>query len=277
MKKFAKRLFLAFFLCGLLCGRLSLGFAQSMKIKGSDTIYPLMVSLNEVYHDEKKSSVKIEIDGGGSGTGIKALQNQEVDVAMASRAIKDAEKKKLGSYEEVVIAYDALSIIVNPRNPVEALSKAQLKDIFTGKIKNWQQLGGKDLPIAIYTRFNTSGTFDFMIDKVMDGAEFSQNAEAKSSNAGIVHSVSENPASIGFVGLAYIEDVVKPVSVAFKDKNYVKPTFKNAIDRKYPIVRKLFLYCKKEAGNEVKSFIDFIKTPLGQKVVTHKGYIPANL
>lgn len=251
------------------------GFSQPIKVKGSDTIYPLMTSLEEVFA-EIKSNTTLEISGGGSGTGIEALINNNVQIAMSSRGLKKPEKEKLGNFGELTIAYDALSIIINPGNNVNQLTKAQLKAIFTGEIKNWKEVGGHDAPINVYTRFTNSGTYDFMIDKVLDGEKFVNHASAKSSNAGIVQSVSEDLEGIGFVGLAYVEDVVKPISVSFSGE-FIRPTFKNALDRKYPISRPLYLYYKKENEAQLSSFIDFVTTPLGQEMVTHRGYIPVKI
>lgn len=247
--------------------------SQDFKIKGSDTIYPLMQSLSEVYTDSQDSNSRINVEGGGSGTGFKALISKEVHIAMASRKIKNSEKNQLKGAQEVVIALDALSIIVNTINPIEKLNKQQLKDIFTGKITNWKEVGGSDLPITVYTRFNNSGTYDFMIEKVMDNSEFSNQASAKASNAGIVQSVAENPAGIGFVGLAYVEEVVKPISISFSGE-FFRPTFKNALDQTYPITRPLYIYYRAEETASVQNFVNFIIAPLGQKIVTHKGYIP---
>ncbi len=270
MKLIIKWLFSLFLINTIILG----SNAQDLKIKGSDTLYPLVSSLGTVYNEENNDASAIKVEGGGSGTGVKALLENTVHAAMASRGLKVNEKQALGQFEEVIIAYDALSIIVHPSNPVEQLTKVQLKDIFTGKITNWSDVGGKDLPITIYSRLSSSGTYDFMISTVLDGEAFHGASSGKASNAGIVQSVAENPAGIGYVGLAYVEDVVKPISVSFNG-DFVRPTFKNALDKKYPISRPLYLFYKKETQVIIGGFVDFILAPFGQKIVTHKGYIPA--
>ncbi len=251
--------------------------AQTVQIKGSDTMLPLVQALIEIYmevHNDKKVSVT----GGGSGTGIVALMDGSVDVAMASRSLKTSEKLKLNNagkkYIEKVIAFDALSIIVHPSNPVNQLTREQLEGIFTGKITNWKDVGGKDMPIVVFTRESSSGTYEFMKEHVMAKKEFANTAIGSPSNAGIVQSVSQTPGGIGYVGLAYIEDVITPVSVSFGGKEFIKPSFKNALDNVYPISRPLHLYYLQSSAKNVQEFIDFVMTPLGQEMVTHKGYIP---
>ncbi len=247
-------------------------YAQNVQVKGSDTMLPLLRALSELYLEVGAQSTPINIEGGGSSVGIQALMNNQATMAMSSRDLKPEELTALNAFEKQIIGFDALSIIVNASNPVQKLTKKQLKAIFSGEIKNWREVGGQDLPIQVYTRFATSGTHDFMRTHVMDNANFSAEASAKSSNAGIVQAVSENIAGIGFVGLAYVEDVVKPVSISFEG-DYIRPTFKNALDRRYPIARPLYIIYQKEAAS-AHAFYEFIMSPLGQELVTHKGYIP---
>ena len=251
--------------------------AQTVKVKGSDTMLPMMQL--EVESFIKKYHGDINITGGGSGVGITSLLDGSADIAMSSRDLKIAEKlkfeEKKADIKEVQIANDALSIIVNPANKVQNMTREQLEGIFTGKITNWKEVGGEDLKIIVFTRETSSGTYEFMKEHVMGKKEFVKTAISASATAQIVYSVSENKAAIGYVGLAYVENIVKAVSVSYDGgQKYIAPTFNNAFNRIYPITRPLYLLYAGENTKRVKPFIDFVLSIYGQKLVTHKGYIP---
>lgn len=250
--------------------------AQPIKIKGSDTMLPLMQLEVEAYM--KKNPGQLNVTGGGSGTGITALLDGSVDMAMSSRDIKLAEKLK---FEEkgiklVVqqIANDALSIIVNPQNPIDKLTREQLEGIFTGKITNWKEVGGDDMRIVVYTRESSSGTYEFMKEHIMNKKEFTKTAISSSATAAVVYAVGQNKGAIGYVGIAYVEPIVKAVSVSYDGEKYVAPTFNNAFNKLYPVTRPLYILYPAEKEKMVKPFVDFVLSVYGQKLVTHKGYIP---
>ncbi len=246
---------------------------QDIQIKGSDTMLPLVEGLIELYANE--SNKKITVQGGGSGTGVSALQSGNVNIAMSSRPLKDSEKGLLIGLKHKEIAYDALSVIVNPTNSVNRLTKQQVSDIFTGKVRNWQAFGGPDLPITVYTRDSKSGTYDFMKTFVMEGGEYVGYAKELASNSGIVQAVTSEKGAIGYVGMAYVEDIVQTVAISVDGKNYIAPTFRSALEKKYPIIRALYLYYLPASEKDVKGFLDFILSPIGQKLASYKGYIPA--
>ena len=268
------------FLSALLACFIHVSISQTITIKGSDTMLPLVQALSEMYMENQKEEV-VTVTGGGSGTGITALLNNSVDMAMASRSLKMSEKIKLRNaskpYKEIVVAFDALSVIVNPENKVKKLTKEELKKIFTGEITNWKEVGGDDARIVVYTRESSSGTYEFMKGFVMDKKEFAKTAISTASNSGMVQSVSQTPGAIGYCGLAYLEDIIMPIRVSFDGSNYVKPSFKNALYRKYPISRPLYFYHLEENSSKVKNFVEFALTELGQRLVTHKGYIPVDV
>lgn len=251
--------------------------AQDIKIKGSDTMLPLVESMIEMFNGE--SGQQISAEGGGSSTGFTALKSKSIDMAMASRPIRDKERDEFKSQgrtvKETILAYDALSIVTHPSNPVKKLTKEQLKKIFTGEIKNWSELGGNNLPIKLIIRDTKSGTYAFMKSHVMDGKDYDPNAIMEESNSGIIQAVSQNQGSIGYVGLAYVEYIVSTVAVSFDGKTYYQPTFKTAMEKKYPILRALYLYYDSAMEAKVAVFKNFALSSTGQKVATHKGYIPA--
>jgi len=273
MKQFFQVIAIFYFLLHIA----NLSSAQ-IKVKGSDTMLPLVQELAEIFTN-KQGGTPVAVTGGGSGTGINALKSGSTDIAMSSRAMKMGEKiyfeEAKKGIKEIVIGFDALSIIVHPSNKVSNLTRQQLEGIFTGKITNWKEVGGEDLKIVPYTRESSSGTYEFMKEYVLDGKEFTNTAISSPATAGIVQSVSQTKGAIGYIGLAYLEDIVKPIAVSFDGSNFVMPTFKNAVDKKYPILRELYFFYTKNDESKVKSFTAFVMSDIGQKALAHKGYIPA--
>lgn len=248
----------------------------AQKIKGSDTVLPLTQEEIEAYKKENKS-IEISVTGGGSGVGIAALLSGTTDIAQSSRKIKFDEKQKLAEagkqVKEVVIAYDALSVVVNPANKVSNLTREQLEGIFTGKIKNWKEVGGEDLKIIPYSRETSSGTYEFFKESVLKNKNYMNGILSMPATGGIIQSVSQTKGAIGYVGFAYVNSKVKALHVSYdKGKTYLAPTVENAKNKSYPIVRPLFYYYT-NINATGKSFIDFILSAKGQKVVSEVGYI----
>lgn len=265
------------FLASLLAATTFLAQSQSLKIKGSDTMLPMLQLEVEAY--SKKNNGEINLTGGGSGVGITSLLDGSVDMAMSSRDLKLAEKMKFDDKNMKIkvlqIAVDALSIIINSKNKIKNLTREQLESIFTGKVTNWKEVGGDDQKIIIYSRESSSGTYEFMKEHVLNKKEFAKTAISASATAQIVYSVSQNAGAIGYVGLAYVEPIVKTVSVSYDGGlKYIAPTFNNAFNKIYPITRPLFLVYDNANEQKVKQFTDFVLSIYGQKLVTHKGYIP---
>ncbi len=251
------------------------GLAQ--KVKGSDTCLPLVQKEAESYM-EGNAKRSVTVIGGGSGVGISALIEGSTDIAMASRKMKFDEKKKINeagqTSKEVVIAYDALAIIVNPKNPVKNLTREQLADIFSGKITNWSQVGGPNMPIVTYSRETSSGTYEFFKTSVLKNRNYKSGIMSMPATGAVVQSVSQTPGAIGYVGLAYLNSKVKAIAVSYDNgKNYVEPTKENALNKTYPIVRPLFLYYTLNKKSKVEPFIDYILSKEGQEIVSKIGYI----
>jgi len=248
------------------------------KIKGSDTCLPLSQKFAEVYGNKNPGS-GISVVGGGSGVGLAALLSGTTDIAQSSRKMKIDEKLKIQetgkAVKEVVIAYDALSVIVNPSNPVNKLTREQLEAIFTGKFSNWKQVGGPDLKIIVYSRETSSGTYEFFKENVLKKKNFASNALLMAATGSVVQSVSQTKGAIGYVGLAYIEKDVKALQVSFdQGKNFVTPSVANAMSKKYPITRPLYYYYLTAKDASFRPLINFILSPEGQKIVLAEGYVP---
>ena len=240
-------------------------FAQ--KIKGSDTCLPLSQTEAENYM-KKNSSAKITVTGGGSGVGISALMEGTTDIAMTSRKMKFDERIKLQeakkNTKEVVIAYDALAVVVHPSNKVTNLTREQLEGIFTGKIKNWKEVGGADMKIVAYSRETSSGTYEFFKESVLKNKNYMNGILSMPATGAIIQSVSQTKGAIGYVGLAYLNKDVKAIHVSYE----------NAKNKTYPIVRPLFYYYETKNESKVKPFIDYILSAEGQVTVKEVGYIP---
>ncbi|MEG1615408.1 MAG: phosphate ABC transporter substrate-binding protein [Bacteroidales bacterium] len=263
-------LFFGFLFCAF-------GSATAQRIKGSDTLLPLSQKMAEEYMKAHPGE-RITVTGGGSGVGIASLQEGTTDIAQASRAMKPEEIEKIRSTNRIpvekVIAYDGLAVVVNPSNPVGRLTREQLQDIFTGKITNWDQVGGKNLKIIVYTRETSSGTYDFFKQHVMRRRDYTNKALSMPATGSIVQSIAQTPGAIGFVGLPYIGKL-KPIAVSYDGgKHYYEPTFANASSGKYPIVRPLYYYYNKKDAAKVTPFIDYILSPTGDEITRKLGYVP---
>jgi phosphate transport system substrate-binding protein len=252
--------------------------------KGSDTIVNMALGWAEAYRSVDPT-VSISVTGGGSGTGIAALINGTVDIANASRKITDdeiASAQKNGiNPVEFVVAVDALAVIVNPKNPVAELTIPQLSDIFTGRITNWRDVGGRDAPIVVVSRESNSGTHVYFLENVVrQGNSKSKDLFAKEtllmpSSVGIISEVSRNPNAIGYDGLGYVTKDVKLIAVAKTgDGPYVVPTVESGADGTYPLARNLYMYTAGEPDAVVQKYLDWIRGPDGQKIVAKLGFVP---
>ena len=256
----------------------SVSYAQ--KLKGSDTVLPLGQKEAESYMKENKAA-KVTVTGGGSGVGLAALVDGTTDIAMSSRKMKMAEKMKLQeaskASKEVIVAYDALAVVVNPENKVSQLTREQIEGIFTGKTKNWKEVGGDDLQIVVYSRESSSGTYEFFKEHVMNNKNYASSVLAMPATGSIIQSISQTKGAIGYVGLAYLEKEVKSIGVSYnKGKTFITPSMATAKDKTYPIIRPLYYYYLTKSEKVVKPFVDFCLSPEGQKIVEKVGYVPLN-
>ena len=251
---------------------------------GSDTIVNLALAWAEAYQ-KVDPAVRISVSGGGSGTGIAALINKTTDIANASRKIKDEEKQNAQQNgvepHEIEIARDAIGVIVNPENPVQQLTLQQISDIYSGKITNWKAVGGEDRPIVLLSRESNSGTHVYFLEQVVrlgnsqDKTLFSPDTLLLPSSEGIMAEVRQNPNAIGYDGLGYITPDVKTLAIASKDGGeYVKPSVATVNNGTYPIARPLFMYTPGAPQGDVKTYLDWILGPEGQKIVGELGFVP---
>ncbi len=252
---------------------------QAQRIKGSDTVLPIAQQTAEHFM-ALNPATRVTVTGGGTGVGISALLDQTTDIAMASRAIKFSEKMKAKSagedLAEVPIAYDALAIVVHPSNPVKRLTRQQLEDIFRGKITNWQQVGGDDRRIVVYSRETSSGTYEFFKESVLRNKNYMSSSLSMPATGAIIQSVSQTRGAIGYVGLAYVSPRIKTLAVSYDGKHYAAPTLANALNKTYPIVRPLYYYYNRKDSLAIAPLLDFVLSAAGQDIIKKSGYIPVN-
>ncbi|MFC5271212.1 phosphate ABC transporter substrate-binding protein [Adhaeribacter terreus] len=252
--------------------------AVTLTVKGSDTVLPLAQQEAEKYMQKHKDAA-ITIVGGGTGVGLSALEEGTTDMAMASRDLKTEEKLKFKTakkdIKEALIAYDALSVVVNPANKVNELTREQLEGIFTGKITNWKEVGGADEKIVAYSRETSSGTYEFFKEHVLDKKNYANNILMMPATGSIVQSVGQTKGAIGYIGLAYETKEVKALKVSYdQGKTFVAPGVDAAKDKTYPISRPLYFFYDATSESKVKPFIDYVMSEEGQKIVLETGYVP---
>ncbi|MGD9732791.1 MAG: phosphate ABC transporter substrate-binding protein PstS family protein [Desulfamplus sp.] len=247
-----------------------------ISIEGSTTVLPIAQEAAKAYM-KNNSNVDITIVGSGSGNGIKALIDGTVDIANSSRFIKEKEASmayQKGSFPVPFrIAYDCIVPIINESNPIKNITVNQLKDIYSGRIRNWKELGGIDAPIAILSRDPSSGTFEVWNDIVMDKTPLTPAVQPKTSNAEIVKSVNNTPNSIGYIGIGHLNADVKALSV-----DGITASENTAVNGSYPITRPLFMFTKGWPSGEVAKFINFMLEPnQGQTLVKKAHYLSVYL
>lgn len=255
----------------------------AIQVKGSDT----MVNLGGQWATEfmkKHPDIKVAVTGGGSGTGIAAMIDGNCDIAQASRAMKDKEKKqaeeKGRTAHEIQVAIDCLVVAVHPKNPVEKLTISQLSDIFTGKVANWKDVGGKDAPITLCSRERNSGTHVYFLEEIVrkgnskGSEEYAKTAMMMPSSQAVYDQVASNENAIGYYGLGYLKDQNKAVKVAKDGGAAYGPSVENAVSGKYPVSRPLFMYTNGEPTGNVKTYVDFVLSEEGQKIVAKEDFVP---
>lgn len=259
----------------------------SFKIIGSNTITPLSSIWAENFMTANRN-VNIAVSGPGSGAGIAALIDGTTDITQASRAIKPAEIEQANakgvSPYEIRVATDALSVVVNPANPVNELTFAQLSAIYTNQITNWKEVGGNDAPIVALSRDSNSGTFAYFLEDVvqMPGLP-AANKELQyggkvlmlpSTEEGISQ-VAGNPNAIFYSGLGYVSGSVKTLGIKkTPGDTAVQPSVENALNGTYPVSRPLFYYTNGEPTGVIKAYIDYCLSEEGQEEVLTIGFVP---
>ncbi len=247
--------------------------SDTISVVGSNSVTPLMEILGETY--TKSNAVVIEVQGPGSSAGIRSAKDGSSDLGMSSRELKKSEKN--AQLKEVVIARDGIAVVVNNQNPVKNLTKEQVAEIYKGDIKNWQAVGGLNKPIVVATRDTASGTRgafeDIMkLKKKINShnvSAISQKAQVASGNGQLKTLVANNPYAIGYISLGSVDNSVKPLAI-----DGVKASIKAIKNGTYGVQRPfLVLYKNGRPSKSALAFLNWIKTPEAQSIVSKKGYI----
>lgn len=243
-----------------------------VRIKGSDTMLLLNKRLAAEFMKEF-DGISIYVDGGGTSIGVNALIGGSVDICAASRPLEPLEIQQMGEKFGTVgmsflVARDALSIYVNHDNPIKNLTTSQIADIYTCKIKNWNELGGRNSPIQPRSRNEASGTNLYFVKHVLKGDTICSKIPSVRTTREIISFVQKNKNSIGYGGVGYADSLIQCAV------NGIKPTRENVLNNHYPISRYLRFYTSKKPKGNVKLFIDWVTSKKGQKIVESIGYIP---
>jgi phosphate transport system substrate-binding protein len=233
-------------------------------VAGSTSVEPFAELLAEEYmfhHPE----FRIYVQGGGSTAGIEAALTGAANIGMSSRNLIGDEKKLY----TVTIATDAIAIIVHPLNPIENLSLDQIRDVFSGKIQNWKELGGSNCPIDIVTREEGSGTRESFQKLLMKKGDISLGALVQDSNGAVRQVIATAPKAIGYISLGLVNDQVKTVKISG-----VEPSLKSVYSGKYTLVRPFLFVFNGEPAGAAKSFLDFVLSPPAQKLLLREGLVP---
>lgn len=259
---------------------------QVIQNKGSDTLVNVAQAWAEAYQEVDPATV-VAVSGGGSGTGIAALINGTVDIANASRAMKDKEIKlaKDGGHDPVqhIVGYDALAVYLHADNPLTAISIEQLTQIYGdgGTFTKWTDLG-VEVPgcegqtMVVVSRQNNSGTYAYFRETVMGKGDFRLGTRDMHGSKDVVDLVENTPCAIGYSGLAYATDHLKLACISQQTGGEcTNPSVATASDRSYPIARPLFMYTNGEPTGYVGQYMNWIKSAAGQCIISEKGYAPA--
>jgi phosphate transport system substrate-binding protein len=270
---------------------------QTLKIAGSETMNAMMRYLGSEY-ESINSDIKVIVEGGGSESGIDRLRKGEIDIAVSSRDLNQNEYddlRKTGNLDKIRVAYDGVALVVNQANPILHLNLIQVSDIFSGKLKNWKELGGADLPILVVIRNDKSGTQDYFENHILKrkdlglpeyeknrANDFPANAKIVKDNVEMANFIKESPSAIGYMGMGSAivdhKDKVKSLEYARKVGDpFVAPSIRNVYDRKYRLARELFVVYKTDQGDKIDAFITFLTGEKGQELVLRSGYLRASL
>ncbi len=260
---------------------------ESITIKGSDTEVNLVLELAEAYM-ATDSTVSISVTGGGSGVGIAGLLNKKIDIANSSRELNPYEQRLAAQRSVSIIPYvfaaDALAIVCHPSIPVDSLLLSDLGRIFSGEVRDWQELGAGPGAISLYGRQSNSGTFSYFRERVL-GKDYAAELKQMNGNAQILEAVKADPHAIGYVGFGYLTDNsgalrpgIKVIKLASEPgKPGVSPLDRVAIrDGLYPLTRPLYQFTDGERAGSIHAFFEFEKSAAGQRIIIENGYLPAS-
>ncbi len=246
--------------------------SKSITVAGSTTCLPIAEIASEGFKEETGTDVLVS--GLGSSAGIEAVSNGTADIASSSREL-NSDEEDLG-LTPIVIAHDGISVIVNEDNPVDNLSIEQLRDIYSGKITNWKEVGGEDLKIQIVNRDEASGTREAFKTIVMDGTSFDRRATVLPGTGQVRDVVSRSRGAIGYISMGFVESANASTSVKALSVNHVEATEKTVASGGYPISRDLYFFVKGTPSAEAQAYIDYVRSEKMDDQIREAGFIPVD-
>ena len=245
---------------------------NTLRLSGSTTVLPIAQKAAENYMSLHPDMV-LSVSGTGSGDGLKAIVEGSIDIANSSRDLKEKEISRAAESKvklvKHAVALDCVAVIVHPQNPVNNLTLAQLKGLYDGQYKNWQEVGGDDQPVVVINRDVSSGTFEVWLEKVLQGARVRPDAQVQASNGGVAQAVAGNKYAVGYVGLGYLNPQVKALTV-----EGVEASVATVQNNQYPISRELYMFTREGGPKSAEAFIAFLTGADGQKLVEKEGFVP---
>jgi phosphate transport system substrate-binding protein len=242
------------------------GRKQTVTVAGSTSIMPFSEKLAEHFKIDRPQ-ITVDVQGGGSSAGIQACINKTVDIGMSSRELKGDER----ILKEIVVCHDGIAIIVHHRNPIRNIALDKIRDIYSGRIRNWKELGWIDRNIDSVTREEGSGTRGAFEELLMGRVEISDSIMVQDSNGSVKEVVATDPYAIGYISLGVVDAKVRALSV-----DGVSPTVKNMQAKRYRIVRPFLYLTMGEPGDNAKLFINYALSREGQRILKKEGLIPVN-
>ena len=248
--------------------------ADTLVIKGSDTLGAKLVPQLAEEFKAQHPGTTFNIAAEGSTTGISAIIDGTAQIGMSSRPTKPEEiaaaKIKGVNFKETIVAYDGIAVIVNAANPIKALTKKQVEQIFTGDVTDWSAVGGSGGKISVYTRNTSSGTYSEFKELAMKKRDYAPDSQKMAGNEQIAQEVGKNPNGVGYVGLAYVKaSGIKVVAI-----DSATPSKESVLGKAYPYARPTFYYTNGEPTGLAKQFVDFTVSAAGQKIVEQVGFVP---
>ena len=248
----------------MLCPSCRRGQGTGLAVVGSTSVQPFAEMLAEEFQ-KKHPDLSVEVQGGGSTAGIQALANGMAEIGMCSRELNKEEAKK---FTPITIARDGLAIVVHPSNPINGLTRGQIRDIFSGLVTNWRQVGGPDAPIWPITREEGSGTREAFEKLVMGDREIARRALTQESNGSVHELVRHDPDGVGYMSLGLVGKDLKPLTI-----DGVAPCAAHVLDGTYTLARPFLFVVRGTPSPLAQRFIDFVRSPKGQHLLEKEGLV----
>ena len=270
----SKQVLILVVLAGTMAAGAAAADSKTIKMEGSTTVGPIADAYVEAFK-KMHPDVTITVNKSGSGNGAAALVDNRCDIANLSRFMKDQEFKDAVTKGVMPVAHaiamDGVCVVVHPSNPVGALTAAQVRDIYTGKVTNWKDLGGADMKIVVVSRDTSSGTYETFEQLVMAKQKMAAGVQYVASNPEAHAMVKSTAGAVAYVGLGFVDKDVKALKI-----DGVMPSRKTIAKGEYPVSRPLFMFTNgyPKLGSIIHALATFHLTPKGQDIIDAKGFVP---